>query len=329
MENQILNQDQRIHLVKQIRQWGDLNTDALLDLSTQSFTAPGIDGFIGYRMELNCAVVFGDPVCPSGEKQRLSEAFRQHCKEKELNVVYVIVSDQFANSSLNEDKKILLQFGNKLILEPSDNPINRSGQKGGLVRKKVKHALKDGVVINEYQDQNPALEKEIEQIGRRWLESRHGPQVYIAHLDFFHDREGKRWFYATHEGRLVGFLILNQTQATSGWLLNNLIITRDAPSGTSELLITKTLEVLESENCNYVMVGPVTANSMDHIIGLNPFFAWLIKLAFRAAKKIFRLDGQMVFWEKFQAKHEPSYVMFDKINLRTVQALLKAMNVSF
>jgi lysylphosphatidylglycerol synthetase-like protein (DUF2156 family) len=322
-----LCEDPRTLLVKQVRQWGDLNTDALLDSSCKQFSIPSIEGFIGYRTELNCAIVFGDPVCPKTDQPQMAEAFQRHCKENGLNVIYAIVTEQFANSVLNQNQNVLIQFGNKLILEPNDNPLNRSGPKGVLVRKKVKHAIKDGVVISEYHHDDPSVEKEIEHVAQNWLEARNGPQVYIAHLDFFNDMQGKRWFIAKHDGHVIGFLILNEIQASSGWLLNNLIITRDAPTGTSELLVTTILQTLEAEKCNYVAVGPVTGDNILHIIGLGTFSSWLLHWIFKAAKKIFRLDGQKVFWEKFQPKHEPSYVMFDRMNIRTVKALLRAMNV--
>lgn len=321
-----LSESRRSLIVSKIRKWGGLNTDAILDSNCQLFSIPSIEGFIGYRIESNCAVVFGDPVCPLANQVQLAEAFRYYCEEQGLNVIYTIVSEQFTRVSANEHKRVLIQFGNKLVLDPSDDPLKRTGPKAVLVRKKVKHALNKGIVFSEYLTGDPVLERSIEEVGSSWLKSRHGPQVYIAHFNFFNDREGKRLFYAKQGERVVGFLLLNEIQASSGWLLNNLIIDADAPPGTSELLITSTLKVLEMEKSKSVIVGPVTTVQIE-IGGLGVFPSWIARRVFSAAKRVFRLDSQRVFWDKFQPLNEPSYLIFDKINLRTVKALMRAMNV--
>lgn len=169
-----------------------------------------------------------------------------------------------------------------------------------------------------------AFEEEIENIGRSWLQARNGPQVYIAHLSIFQDRERKRWFYAKKNNRVVGFLVLNSIQ--DGYLLNNLILSGDAPSGTSELLINTVFETLQGENCNSIIIGPVIGNGIE-AIGLHSVTSWFLKMVFKGMKRIFRLEGQKVFWEKFSPKEEPSYVLFEKVNFRSIQALMKAMNV--
>lgn len=324
---QELGQDQRAMLIKQVRQWGDLNTDAILDSNCKIFSIPSINGIVGYRIEDRCAIVFGEPLAPAAEQGNLTQAFEEFCKQQGLNIVYAIISENFTNSLPQFKKRITIQYGNKLILDSNHNPLHGSGPKATLVRKKVKHAINDGVMINEYIHHDEALEKAMAELGQAWSNSRYGPQVYIAHHSFFKDREGKRWFYAMQKEQIRGFLILNALHSSNGWLLNNVIISADAPAGTSELLITTALKTLEEEKSNKVFIGPVTTMQNPEIKGASAIYSWLIRIGFKVAKKIFRLEGQRIFWEKFQPKQEPSYVMLDKINFRTVRALLKAMNV--
>lgn len=320
------SQDQRTRVVKLVRKWGDLNTDAVLDPHCSLFFIPSVDGFIGYRMEMNCAVVFGDPVCSHEDRAQLTKAFHLFCQEKHLHIVYLIVSKDFANIALEQHKGVLIQVGDKLLLDPHDNPSKKTGSKAVLLRKKIKHASKEGTTVAEYTNEDSALEREIENLGKSWLQSRHGPQVYIAHLNIFQDKEGKRWFYASKNDRVVGFLVLNAIHEGSAWLLNNLILSHDAPSGTSELLIHSVFETLLEENCHCIMIGPVIGKSME-AVGLRPFSIWFLNRIFQGIKRIFRLEGQTAFWSKFSPNEQPSYVLFDKINLRSVQALMKAMNV--
>ncbi len=319
--------NQRDLLVKQVRLWGDLNTDAILDPRCQTFTFPGIKGLIGYRIESNCAIVFGDPICAPADKLPLAQAFDNYCREKSLKVVYAIASAGFSDLAMQGCCNVSIQFGHKLIIDPSSNPLEKTGSKGVLLRKKVKHASNEGITVKEYIPHDPQMELAIEHIGSAWLQARRGPQVYISHLSFFNDREGKRWFYAQKDGHIVGILLLNEIQASAGWLLNNLILTANAPNGTSELLITSAFKALEAEKCSFVAIGPVTTKKLDNIVGLGTVSTWLIKAVFNLSKRVFRLDGQTLFWEKFQPENEPSYLLFKDLDFSSIKALMLAMNV--
>lgn len=318
----------RQQFVQQVRRWGGVNTDAVLDHDQcQIFSTPSIEGFIGYRLESRRAIVFGEPVCAEENQAALAEAFQHYCQEKGYRVIYTLISEPFAKLALNRFGKVLVQFGNTLVFNPSENPLKKTGSKAVLIRKKVKHAQTDGVEIYEYVTPDPEVENAFEKIGKTWLQSRHGPQIYIAHLNFFADQEGKRWFYALVGEKVVGFLILNEIQAKSGWLLNNLILTAEAPSGTSELLIVAAFKALEEERCTRVEVGPVVESQIKEISGMNSFSAWMLRSIFQIAKRVFRLDGQTVFWEKFQPKLEPSYILFEDTGPCSLYGLFQALNV--
>ncbi|MCE5316891.1 MAG: DUF2156 domain-containing protein [Parachlamydia sp.] len=317
-----LDSEKRKFLVRQVRRWGDLNSDAVLDSQCHLFSTPSIEGFIGYRIEDGCAIAFGDPVCALAEQDQLALDFQNYCKSLGVKPVFAMVSKNFPFTNRHGS---LIEFGHKLVLDPSDDLLKKTGPDAVLIRKKVKHAQKTGVVIDEYLIEDLGLEKAIEQIGDSWLKARRGAQIYIAHHNFFNDREGKRWFYAKLDNRVIGFVILNEIRAS--WLLNNLITTQDAPSGTSELLIASVLKTLEMEKCTKVVIGPVVSRQIKHIEGLGVFSTLVVRSIFSLAKNIFRLDGQTKFWEKFHPNKEPSFVLFEELNFRTIKALLRAMNV--
>jgi len=314
-------------LIGQIRQWADLNTDAALDVNSQIFRDPSIEGFIAYRKTARYVVIYGDPICATQDKLLLAQAFKEYCKQKKLVIIYTIVSDTFAKSVPTSLCRIKIQFGSRLVINPSIDPLKLTGSNAVLLRKKVKHATKDGAVVLEYLSYDANIETDVESITKEWLHSRQGPQVFIAHMNLFSDREGKRWFIARVGKKIVGLLVLNQLIACSGWLLNNLMVTKDAPVGTSELLVTAVFKVLQEERCARVVVGPVTGHQLKNVIGMNPFSIWFLNCMFKSAKKMFRLDGQTHFWEKFQPDTSPSYLLFESFNICTLVALITAFNV--
>lgn len=318
-------------LVENLRRWGGPTTDAILDPSCKLFSTPEIEGFIGYRLESNYAVVLGDPVCAPSDKPLLAQAFCNYCSSNSLEIIYVIVSEEFARWAMQNNSNILVEYGSKLILNPQSNPINDTGEKASLVRRKMKHAQREGITVNEYFSGDEPLEQAIEQVGEEWLKSRKGPQIHISNAYLFDHRYGKRWFYAKKENRVVGVLVLNQLQARNGWLLNHVMFTPGAPGGTPEMLVVKALETLEKEGNAFVMCGTIPSNHLGEVRGLNKFSVMMTRTAFEIAKRIFHLDGHRMFWDKFHPKTEKAYLLFNqkRIGLGALKALFRTFNASW
>lgn len=319
--------EERPAIVELVRCWGGSTTDAVLDPSMQVFSLPGISGFIGYRLAYGCAIAFGDPICAATDKTVMAEAFHRFAEEQGKTIIYVAASQSFAHWAIQHVCGALIEVGEELILDPSFDPRKRTGTHGSLVRRKVKSAQREGVTIHEYLGRDSELERSLEHVGELWLQSRSGPQIHISDVYLFDDRVGKRWFYAKQGDLCVGVITLNQLQAHKGWLLNHLMLTPEAPNGTSELLVVSALEALEKEGCRFVTVGMVTRSELGEIIGLGKFSAKLGRAVFKLAKKVAHLDGLNTFWGKFHPQSVPSYVLFSRkrIGVREILALKSAL----
>lgn len=319
----------RQSFVKLVRKWGDVNSDGLLEKNCLIFSTSEIEGFIGYKIESANAVVFGDPVCAPKDKPALAKAFDEECRKRNLGVVYTIVSQDFAEWATENLSAIVIEFGTKFVLNPLHNPTHNTGSKAVLVRKKVKHALNEGAVVKEYLGNDAIIEKQMEDVAEAWLRKRRGPQIYLSHLSLFKDRYGKRWFYAKKDDQIVGLLVINELDAKEGWLLNNVMVTNEAPKGLSELLVISTLESLNEEGCRFVLAGPVPSKQLGKVTGIGEIKAVLVRLMFKILRRVFQLDGHATFWEKFQPQHEGSFLLFPHKNLRisSIKALMQAFNV--
>jgi lysylphosphatidylglycerol synthetase-like protein (DUF2156 family) len=322
--------DERHLIVEKIRRWGGSASNALLDPACKLFIPSHIDGLLGYRLELGCAIVLGDPVCAPANIPILVHAFNHFCKVRGWKIIYTIASEQFAKWVIGHQGGALVEFGEELILDPHSDPRAKTGVNASLVRRKVRHALNENVKVQEYKGKNQEIEKEIEQVGQAWLNSRRGPQIYISHVNLFENRFGKRWFYAQQEENIIGTLVLNQLQARQGWLLNHLMITPQAPHGTPELLVISALEALQQEGCHFITFGNSPGKELGEIVGLNKINAWLARRAYKIANKIFHLDGKQKFWGKFHPESERSYLIFSNshISFRELWGLMRALNVS-
>lgn len=321
----------RNQIVALVRRWGGSASAAVLDPTTQIFTTPEVEGLIGYRLESSCAIAFGDPVCSQDNIPRLVQAFHSFCEKLDYNIIYITTTERFARWAISNVCKTLIESGEELTYNPHFDPRDHEGVRGSLVRRKVRHALHEGVSVEEYMPHDPKLESAIEEVGDIWLKSRHGPQVYISHHHLFTDRPGKRWFYAKHNNQIVGVAQLNQLQAHAGWLLNHVMHTPDAPHGTPELLVVTALETIRKEGCQYVTFGNVPTEKLGEILGQGSVAQVFTRLTFKVITKIFRLSGRKKFWEKFEPVSSRSYLVFSKprIGLREIRGLMRALNVSF
>lgn len=321
---------ERLEHIKLIRQWGGVTSDALLDPACYYYMEKGIAGLIGYKLENNTAVVFGDPVCSPHDMGPLVASFHHYTKEKNWNTLYISASEPFARWALNKKCSALIQFGEEFYIDPHNDPRAKKGTHGSLVRRKVRHAQHEGTSVHEYIQNDEELEKAIDQVGTLWLEARRGPQIHISHVRLFNDRPGKRWFYAKQGERIVGAAVLNRLEKEQGWLLNHIVFTPDAPHGTQEFLVVSILETTAKEGCHYVTFGNSPASRLGETIGFSPISTYLARLGYNLANKFFHLEGHKTFWDKFSPESRPSYLLFTEphIGLKEVRALINALNVS-
>lgn len=308
--------------VELIRRLGGSATDAILDSATTHFTVPGVEGLIGYRKENGLAVVFGDPICQPDAWDRLVIPFHKEMEK----VIYILASASFKEWALSHGLLGAIEFGEELYFDPFDNPKRRTGTQASLVRRKVRHATAEGVMVEEYLGGNPLLEQQMEQVGEKWVKGRKGPQIHISGIELFSHREGRRWFYAKKGDELVGVILLGSLQ--KGWLMNHLMITKEAPHGTPELLVTSALEAIEKEGGHFVTVGAVPYPNLGSIDGFSPVARLLARGGFKFFKLLFRLGGRKKFWEKFHPHSAPLYLLFsdDTIGLKEIRSLLRSMH---
>lgn len=309
-----------------VKQWGGSPSIALLDPLCQIYKASHMEGLIGYRCTAGDVFVFGDPVCEASQKIQLAKSFEEYCLQNKKNIVYTQVSDEFGVWGLKQYNGALIEVGQEFYVSPQDNPTEGSDSR--MLRKKVNHALIEGIIVQEYTDHSPPKENAMEEAKHAWLKDRKGPQIYLSHIHLFKNRLGKRWFYAIKGDRIVGVCMLNRLEARKGWVIDLLMAVPDAPSGTTELLVISVLDKLRSENCRYLTFGVVPSTHLNQIIGLGTFSTWLAHTMFKGAKWMFNLDGRRKYWQKYKPQSERSHVLFTNkdISIFNVIGLMRAMN---
>ena len=175
-ENSVLN---RQIVVNTVRQWGGSCTDAVLDPNCKIFSIQGCEGFIGYRLEYRCAVVLGDPVCPPEGLSTLASAFHEFCRLRGYEYIYMSASEEFTRWALKNGCHSAIEYGKELSVNPQISPRSRTGERASLVRRKVRHAQKEGVEVQEYVTHDEVVQEAMESVGDAWLKILVGGLRYI------------------------------------------------------------------------------------------------------------------------------------------------------
>lgn len=314
-----------------VRQWGTCASDAVLDPLCSIFSVQGVKGFIGYRHEKNCFIVYGNPICAPKDWQTLTSAFQEFSFEHKASVIYLVASESFCQWAIqNNACRAFVEYGEELSIDPFDDPRQSHGVNASLVRRKCHHAEHEHVTVHEYLDKDANVEKAIEAVGDSWIKNRKGPQVHISNVYLFENRMGKRWFYAKRNNEIIGTLVLNRLEAREGWLLNHLMVTPEAPGGTPELLVITALDALRKENCHYVTFGGVPLKKIGKMQGLSLIASSLTRFVYNISSIVFHLNSRKMFWEKFHPTSEKSYLLFSQsqIGIHELFALKNALNIS-
>ena len=319
-----------LEIKKWIEDWGSSSSEMLIDLSCEIFTEEGTSGMVGYRLVADYAVSFGDPVCPKEDWERLITAFHQFCNYKQLRVIYLCTSQEFAVWAKQRFCKIAIEVGS----EYSFNPCSLTcleGHKGYRLRNRIRHAEKRGVKCVEYFGGDSEREASMNEVAKEWLKARQGPQIHLGPLQFFEERKGRRWFYLEWEGKTIGVAMLCALNKHEGWLLKFLMVTPTAPRGASEALLISIFNILAKENCRYVTYGTVAAETIDFVEGLGPVAIFALKKIYALISKTFQLEKKRMYWQKFRPHSESLYLLFSHSNIgwKEVRALMKSIKIDW
>jgi lysylphosphatidylglycerol synthetase-like protein (DUF2156 family) len=309
-----------------VRRFGGVLSPVVFDTGCELLTLPWLEGVLAYRRSLGgVAVVIGDPICAPHDQARLLDEARAR-----FDTVVVAGASRAIVSAAHALGFAVIEFGEQIWIDPRrERP---RGRRGHELKRKLNHARGACIAVREYAGaRDPWLEAELERVARAWLAARKGLQVFVAHVDLFHPRGLRRWFFATEHERVVGVQSLVRLDGCGGYLLEHLLTEPDVPAGTTESLVIGALDAVGREGCRFVSFGLSTAAALGLVSGLSPGSIRLGRWFFDQAQKRFHLDSVSRFRRKFgECVSEPSYLLFNPPRVGPLQllALMRAFNAS-
>lgn len=305
--------------------YGSAASEAMFDYPCDFFQTAGCEGIIAYRIEFHCAIIFGDPICPPEELVPLTQAFHEFCQASRLSVIYITVSEAFAQFA-KEYCPISIEVCEELIFDPQVNPAAESHRLQHRVDKAVKH----GLTFHEYLPPDPEIEQKLLEVGEKWRKARNGLSMHLGHLNFFESTLGKRWFYVKDKDQITAMAMVSRLEAQNGWLLKFFIMLPEAFHDTSEFLMISLLTTLREEGCHFLTKGMAPATTLGTVKGLR-WGSRLAKWTYRMISSLFKFEKRKAYWNRYHPQTVPSYVLLSspRMGFNEIRALIRVFKISY
>ncbi len=314
------------------------NPSAFLALNdgTLRFTAPGIDGFIAYRLGGRRTVVqLGGAFADRAEQPALVSAFVEFARSQRRRVVAVQLTRPDAELYAAHGFTVN-QFGANYARALPE--FNLRGKKHMRLRNKVSRARRAGITVLEESLSSAGLEEALAEVDEAWLRAK---GKHVKELQFMVGERGgaaqqlRRLFVARDEtGQVMAYVSFAPAYgARSGWLHDLSRRRPDAPPGVLELIVVSAVEAFQREGAQFLHFGltPFTSLSPEHeVAGASVMADRILRLLASHGSAIYPASDQLAYKEKWGLDLvEPEYVAFHgRLTARAVWALLRLTNAA-
>lgn len=270
------------------------------DAPWRAFLAP--EGAVCYLPSRGAAVVWSDPLCAPADTEALLRSFTRAMCADGLEICLVAVDEVTARAAL-ACRYSVLKVGEEPWFE-LDSWRSPAGNRGKNLRWCVNRARREGVVVEEANPDDPALERELRDLLSNW-EAVVGRPVARSVLrpSPLDEVEEKRIFLAHRGGRLEAFAACSPIYARDGWYLEDLFRAPGAVNGASELLVVETLAGLRDSGARSAALGIAPfRGSGEQLDRRARLLGHMLTLGFRYLDRRYGFASLAAY----EAKYEPS-----------------------
>ena len=284
------------------------NAHALVGIArgTRVWTCPETEGAVAYNEFGKVWLVPGDPLASVENLAKVSDCFLQKARAEGRVVGFMPATEQFAKQSSGLGLRAI-KIGSAPYFDLATWAPR--GDRAKKARAGVNQARRARVHVSEVIEVDEKLIRETACLCKSWLTTRRSAIRFewLFTVDLFQHKEKKKYFTARDaNGRLVGFLAASPIPARDGWYLEDVLRSKNAPNGTTDLLVVEVLDALKRSGAKLATLGTAllatdgVADPDVHISRLLSKAAWLVAGWFSI---FYNFDGV----RRFKAKFAPSW----------------------
>lgn len=317
------------HARRLVLQYG-WNTTAyqLLNPGMSYWFDPRGDALVGYVATQGYHVVAGEPVCAPERLAQVTAAFEGVTHQAGRRICYMAAQDRMVMIQDTSLPVAGLLLGAQPIWRPrhwADRLMRKASFRGQLARARNKQ-----VSIDRWESERATNHAALRRCLHEWLQQRRMPPMhFLVEPDTLGQLRDREVFVAERHRQVIGFLIASPVPCRRGWLIEQIIRTRAAPNGTTELLLDYAMRHLAAIGADYVTLG---LSPLSRRAGLaqtaQTGSVRLLLSGLRAyGQRFYNFEGLDAYKAKFLPEWwEPVYAISREqhISLRTLYAIAGA-----
>jgi aspartyl-tRNA synthetase len=296
---------------KLIANYGDASNTSWLEERTKIWRDPHTGSAVGYVPQDSFAITIGDPLCEVEQYTKTMAGYLRFIKkETSLKPLWLLVGAEAEEVLATRFNWRTFSVVAEQRLNPSDNPAAHDSE----IKRKVRHAEKEGVKVVDIGIGKPVpddIKEKIDERVKDWLANRKGKQVHLTNIHPWQDVEHRQYHYAMDkEGKISALVVLAQLSPEHGWQVKYSLDFPGAPGGTIEYLVLHSLKQLAADgvtNCTFGGGASATFTTGHNMKG--PKVKMLAK-AYGAIVSELKLTNKSEFREKLGARDDPSYICY-------------------
>ena len=299
-----------------IANYGDATNTSWFDDRFNVWRDPSTGAAISWVPVHGHAILPGDPLCAVSQYPRVINNFLKWLKkETKYKPIWVL-----AGSDLEE--VLGENFGWKTFscaAEERVNPEKDRAQSDKELARKVRHAEREGVRIQDYDSEVPDnVRKEVDDRIQDWLSQRQGKQVHLSEITPWRDHEHRKYFIARDGEKKVCALVVLATLAVKhGYQAKWCLDFPGAPNGTIEAIVLHSIRWAALNDVKSMTFGSGPTERLvagHHMTGAK---VKLLEHTYQAIVKQLKLINKTEFRAKLGASEDPVYICYPRHGLGT------------
>lgn len=306
------------------------NAHALVSITPGIRLWKSPEGAVAYNEFGRVWLVPGDPLASPENLTRVSESFLRKAVAEGRVVGFVPTTEQFAKHGRELGLRAV-KIGSAPYFDLTTWAPR--GDRAKKARAGVNQARRAGVHVAEVVEVDEKLVRETACLCKSWLNTRRSAIRFewLFTVDLFQHKEHKKYFTARDaNGKLVGFLAASPIPARNGWYLEDVLRSKRAPNGTTDLLVVEVLDALKRSGATLATLGTtLMSNEGETHVHISPTLSSVSWSLARCFALFYNFNGVRRFKTKFAPSWwESEYVLMSP-NLtappRVLSALIRAI----
>jgi phosphatidylglycerol lysyltransferase len=267
-------------------------------------------GLVAYAVRGHVAFAAGDPLCAEADLETCARGWLEHCRHNGWTpCIY-----EAAEESLPAYRRLglhSLKMAEEAVVDLGS--FSLAGGKRAALRSMVHKVTRMGLVVRRYDRTaapEPSLDGQLEEISEAWLAEKRLGEMGFSIGRFSLESLGEAFVFLCLEGeKVVAFTSWRAYRGGRAALLDLMRKRADAPSGTMDLLVSRSLEELKAAGLEEAsLANAPLANVGEPRRGLERG----VDLLFENLNSFYGYKNLFQFKKKFAPRWEGRYLVYPR-----------------